>query len=590
MLKIKTSFFALLMTAAFTVSVLSADLVVTKIADTNDGICDADCSLREAISVSNASPEADSISFAPDVFGTSQTITLSNGEMSIQNVAPVRIIGPGADLLTINANNLSRILTLTVNSVANVYGITFTGGNGVGALNPGRAGAVYNAGGILLISHCTITGNTAANGGGLNNASSGSPAVPGNLTIVNSVVSGNTSTSSGGGLQNFSTSTINIEGSLFTDNQSGGTTGGGAIQANGIVRISNTTISGNRAPGGTGAGIQSNGGDQILTNVTITNNTSTNNGGGIHRASSVAGLFVRNSLIAGNIGLAESPDVTNITNGTFVSQGNNLIGNVGTSTGWIGTDVINTDPQLTPLGFHGGSTMTHALLSSSPAINAGSNCVLDLSCMVNNPPVSLKADQRGAARYGGTVDIGSYEANAEHKAFLPSAVSGQPYELTLVPSLGSFTYTLSSGGFADMTFSPETMISGTPSIPGAFDSSVLITGSAGTATIGYKLNVLNDSRLIPVSGRVLTANNTPIGNVSVSLTDLAGNSFVTLSNPFGYFQFNDVPKGNIYVISGTSRTATGFTPTGIYLSDAINTLTLYPAVIPTANNSERSAK
>lgn len=40
-----------------------ANFVVTKTADTNDGLCDADCSLREAIVAANAAPGADRISF-----------------------------------------------------------------------------------------------------------------------------------------------------------------------------------------------------------------------------------------------------------------------------------------------------------------------------------------------------------------------------------------------------------------------------------------------------------------------------------------------------------------------------------------------
>lgn len=41
-----------------------AIFTVTKVADTSDGLCDADCSLREAIAASNAAPGADAIHFA----------------------------------------------------------------------------------------------------------------------------------------------------------------------------------------------------------------------------------------------------------------------------------------------------------------------------------------------------------------------------------------------------------------------------------------------------------------------------------------------------------------------------------------------
>ena len=35
-------------------TVFPAVFTVTKIADTNDGVCDADCSLREAVAAANA--------------------------------------------------------------------------------------------------------------------------------------------------------------------------------------------------------------------------------------------------------------------------------------------------------------------------------------------------------------------------------------------------------------------------------------------------------------------------------------------------------------------------------------------------------
>ena len=39
-------------------AVTAATFTVTKIADTNDGVCDADCSLREAVAAANASGDA----------------------------------------------------------------------------------------------------------------------------------------------------------------------------------------------------------------------------------------------------------------------------------------------------------------------------------------------------------------------------------------------------------------------------------------------------------------------------------------------------------------------------------------------------
>ena len=108
---------------------------------------------------------------------------------------------------------------------------------------------------------------------------------------------------------------------------------------------------------------------------------------------------VRNTIISGNSGAAANPDAL----GAFNSQGNNIIGVVGTSTGWVASDLQNVNPLLGPLGSYGGIGQTYPLLTTSPALNAGQNCVTDLSCAIGNPPAAITTDQRGAARpFGGT--------------------------------------------------------------------------------------------------------------------------------------------------------------------------------------------
>lgn len=591
MQKIRRTFLLVALTTFFTAAGYSADYIVTKTADTNDGACDADCSLREAILASNTSSSADTIVFDRKVFGIPQTIVLNGSEIVIQNSNPVTIYGPGSHLLTVSGNNASRIITVDRGSSANIYGMTFTAGNGVGSQNSGRAGALYNVGGYFLISDCVITGNSAATGGGLNNASSTSPtpAVPGTMVILNSIVSNNTSTSSGGGLQNFSTSTLIVENSLFTNNQSGGSTGGGAMQANGIVRLTNTTISGNRSPGGTGGGIQSNGGDQVLTNVTITDNRSATNGGGIHRASSVAGLSLRNTIIAGNIGITESPDVTNIANATFVSLGNNLIGNVGTSHGWIGTDVLNIDPRLAPLGLYGGATMTHALMSTSPAIDAGSNCVRDISCSTNPPSFPIVYDQRGAGRISRNVDIGAFEYDENYYATLPRAVVGDQYNRTLVPIPASFTYALTGGSFGELVFSTSTNISGIPTTISTGTATVLITGPSGSTTLKYRLDTLADEHSVPVFGQVVNADNMPMRNVRVELFGRSGEIYPSLTNAMGYFRFDNVPVGNIFSVRPNSREFPTFHPrNSIFIGETIQFVYVVPAQIAVPTASEKA--
>jgi hypothetical protein len=66
----------------------------------------------------------------------------------------------------------------------------------------------------------------------------------------------------------------------------------------------------------------------------------------------------------------------------------------------------------TTLAFNGGPTKTHALVTNSPAINAGSNA---LAVDADGNP--LTTDQRGAGSpriRGGTVDIGAFEAQVTY--------------------------------------------------------------------------------------------------------------------------------------------------------------------------------
>lgn len=55
------------------ISAQAATFTVTKTADTNDNVCDRDCSLREAITAANNSPANDTIIFA-SLFNSAQTI------------------------------------------------------------------------------------------------------------------------------------------------------------------------------------------------------------------------------------------------------------------------------------------------------------------------------------------------------------------------------------------------------------------------------------------------------------------------------------------------------------------------------------
>src|SRR5262249_25030850 len=136
--------------------------------------------------------------------------------------------------------------------------------------------------------------------------------------------------------------------------------GAGVINA-GTLTLINSTVSGN-----TGDGLSNDtGGTANLTNDTFSNNSVrgiTSNPG--------ATTNVRNTIIA------NTPGAMGDIQGTFTSQGNNLIGKSDGSAGFtngvngdkVGTIASPLNALVAALGNYGGPTQTHALLPGSPAI------------------------------------------------------------------------------------------------------------------------------------------------------------------------------------------------------------------------------
>lgn len=371
-------------------------LTVNKTADTSDGICDSDCSLREAtIAASNG----DSIQFS-DLFDMPQTIHLVTFPFVLEIDKNLTIIGKGSDLLTITADNNGQQLiviyaarSLTISNVTLTQGSTairnfgtLNISNSVITNNSGgiQGNGIDNEGGIVNIDRCTISNNSSPVGGGVGIGILNSS---GEMIVTNTTISGNSSLAggSGGGIQNYQ----------------------------GNLTVINSTISGNNAL--TGSAIHNAGTGQQTAQVKLVNSTITGNTGNFGAVFNAPNQFgtisVLNSIIAAN-GI-NSTDVT----GSFDSQGNNLIGNNqnsnfvnGNNNDKVGTNSAHLSPNLGPLQNNGGSTLTHSLLLNSPASNSGNNCVFMESTNGGCLDFPLLFDQRGFSRLAGAaVDIGAVE-------------------------------------------------------------------------------------------------------------------------------------------------------------------------------------
>lgn len=322
------------------------------------------------------------------------------------------------------------------------YSISVSGSNIAQNLAGIYGGGVYASSGAAVTNQTLIVGNYASRGGGVYADA---------LTVEQSTIWLNKAVGSGGGaigkvyaklkgatlLQNSAgysgggvwTSLLEAEDSTITGNvgiaRGGGTysndlsltnsvvdgnsltgpssLGGGIVVASSAyyaqVLISNSTISGNHAHGAGAIAFDLRSTDVHIANSTIAFNTADNGAVGGVRARACA-VILQSSIIAKNSpgsdfyivpdcgyqGLPEHP-VTGSNN--IVVAGNTLPS--GTSA---------EDPQLSPLAYHGGTVRTHALLGTSPAIDAGNNLL------------ALATDARGAGFdrvVGAGADIGAYE-------------------------------------------------------------------------------------------------------------------------------------------------------------------------------------
>lgn len=346
---------------------------------------DGKTSLRAAIQEANALPGDQTVFVPAGTYKLALPLpedphddTDATADLDITDTTgKLTVLGAGAGETVIDADDIDNVFLIHRSAAAEIDGVTVTGGYRVAGSSGALLGGGFFNAGSLVLKNSIITGNTADRGGGLSNWRDA------NLTIVNSTIYGNRAVDD-----------------LWA-------VGGGIFNSGGEVAVINSTISLNQADRH-GGGVYNNG-TLRLVNATVTANAANEDGGGISAEWAVQ-TTASNSIMAGNFAIGTDADVK----GSFVSMGHNLIGDVGSATGFThgaNGDLVggggNTavDPKLGPLQNNGGFTLTHALLLGSPAIDAGQT--------------STETDQRGQRRpvdiaeipnAGDGSDIGAFEA------------------------------------------------------------------------------------------------------------------------------------------------------------------------------------
>ena len=170
----------------------AAMFTVTKTADTLDGACNADCSLREAVTAANASPGADSIHLGPGIYALTRpgayATVAATGDLDVGGSRGIQ--GAGADRVVIDGGGADRILDVLQDASLELRGVTVR--NGLAGA-PNWTGEQYGGGirstGFLDIADCVIADSRADSGGGISAF---------DLTLRSSTLTGNTGVYGGG--------------------------------------------------------------------------------------------------------------------------------------------------------------------------------------------------------------------------------------------------------------------------------------------------------------------------------------------------------------------------------------------------------
>lgn len=351
------------------------NLTVTKSTNSNDGVCDADCSLREAVALAN---DGDSVVFNANLVG--QTFLLGGTEISITKHITIDGFLNDPNVVFLSGNNTSRHFYVLPTGELNLKNMILVQGNGGGVNLPGSGGSIATEnGGRLLLDRVSIRGNSASSGGAIELFGVAQH------VIKNSSITGNRG--------NFGMAIL--------------------IGTNSDLYMSNTTISGNKvlAAGDWGA-VTSFSENVHLRNCTITNNESVR-GGGLFVGGDPAGTFdLGNTIVAGNTATSGGQDIF-YTSAILKSVGGNLIEDPDTIPGGVFTqfnDVEGFDPLFAPINSQqGGHPIdTHPLNAGSLAINTGRNSVAVEP--FSGAPLTTDARGIGFPRTtGGTVDKGAFE-------------------------------------------------------------------------------------------------------------------------------------------------------------------------------------
>jgi hypothetical protein len=430
-------------------------VTVTNLTDHDAG------SLRLALDQVNA---GGSIDFAPGLHGT---IPLQSPLVIPQALT---IAGPGAGVITLDGGGVSptgashRVITNRAD------GVTISG---------------------LTIAHGVDASPNLSQGGGILNA--------GTMTLDKVVLTGNQATGFGEGGGVYNLGTLTVTNSAFIANGTLRSGIGGGIFNLGTLTATNCSFAQNLGQQGGGLDVSGNSVHTSLTNCTFAFNSVLDNGGGVTVAFGSGPVQILNTIIADNGSENELPDFSNGSAAGTVTVDHSIV------TGTQATIHLDTQQFDTS-----GPTPTIALLSNSPAIDAG------------NPAGAPATDQRGVPR-DARPDMGAYEFQGTATTPTTTGLVASPTNLTFGTQV-MFTAGVSAGA-------GQVPTGGTVSFKDTFNGTTTTIGTADLTPNGQGL------------AHFTTTTPLAVGTHSVVAVYGGGGSIQGSSSPAVTVQVNPVLQG-----------------------------------------------
>lgn len=368
--------------------------------------------------------------------------------------------------------------------------LTISGGN------LSRAFSIVSGLAGVTINDLTITqGGNVPNGGAIFNSSP--------LTLNGVVLTGNAAGSTGGAIYN-NYSTVNLNDCTVSNNISFGS-GGGIYSQNfgsqtpgtSTLNIRSSTFSGNEARAGFGGGLLNNLGATRISNSTFSANSSTSGGSAIYQGASLPVKIVNstftlnNDTVSGVAVIAAGNSANDVINNSIVA-------------GNVSGDIFGMNGANNLIGNGDGTNF----------VNGVSGNIVGTTANPVNPMLVALGNNGGATKTHG-LQFTSLARNAGDNTLAVDPETNQP----LTTDQRGFVRIVQ--GFAAV---------GVVDI-GAFEAQ---TPTAASVNLG---------------GRVTNKGNSGTPNAVVTLTGSNGIVRSARTNPFGYYNFADIPVGETYVVS-----------------------------------------